>query len=168
MDKMKGLQPQDGLNLKMKKISPNSKRRERRLASKLRRQERSYGEKLSNKGVKEASTYRRNIIERAKERYELEHRNTAMIREKLTHGEMNQAIRYLYNKGIIKGAFDYYEDFLEQHQNDWTQDEVEQLLNEYERSQEEAFNETIDILKGGTTYTPTKRRSRSGYTIDFL
>ena len=169
MDKIKDLQLQDEINLKKKKkVSPNSKRRERRQASKLRRQERNYEEIRSIKGVKEAATYRRNIIEKAKERYEKEHQNTTMIREKLNHGEINQAIRFLYNKGIIKSAFDYYEDFLEQHQNDWTKDEVEQLLNDYEQSQKEAFNEAIDILKGGTTYTPTKRRSRSGYTLDFL
>lgn len=168
MDKIKDLQLQDEIKLKKKKVSPNSKRRERRQASKLRRQERKYKEISSNKGIKEAATYRKNIIERAKELYEKEHQNTVMIREKLNHGEMNQAIRFLYDKGIIKGAFDYYEDFLEQHQNDWTKDEVEQLLNNYEQSQKEAFNEAIDILKGGTTYTPTKRRSRNGYVLDFL
>lgn len=168
MDKIKDLQLQDEIKLKKKKVSPNSKRRERRQASKLKRQERKYKELRLNKGIKEAATYRRNIIERAKERYEKEHQNTVMIREKLNHGEMNQAIRFLYDKGIIKGAFEYYEDFLEQHQNDWTKDEVEQLLSDYEQSQKEAFNEAIDILKGGTTYTPTKRRSRYGYTIDFL
>lgn len=151
-----------------KRISPNSKRRERRHASKLRRQERTYGEIRSNKGIKKATEYRKNIIERAKERYENEHQNTIMIRERLTNGEINQAIRFLYDKGIIKGKFDYYEDFLEQHQDEWTEEEVEELLNDYERGQEEAFNEAIDILKGGTTYTPTKRRSRKGYTVDFL
>lgn len=151
-----------------KKVSPNSKRRERRQASKLRRQERTYEERRQTKGIKEAASYKSNIIQKVRERYEREHQNTVMIREKLSHGEMNQAIRFLYNKGIIKGAFEYYEDFLEQHQNDWTKDEVEELLNKYEESQEEAFNEAIDILKGGTTYTPTKRRSRNGYTLDFL
>lgn len=151
-----------------KRVSTNSKRRERRHASKLRRQERAYEEARQNKGLKKATEYRGNIIERAKELYEKEHQNTTMIRERLTDGEINQAIRFLYNKGIIKGKFDYYEDFLEQHQDEWTKDEVEQLLNNYETEQEEAFNEAIDILKGGTTYTPTKRRSRKGYTIDFL
>lgn len=151
-----------------KKVSPNSKRRERRQASKLRRQERTYEERRQTKGIKEASSYKSNVIQKARERYEREHQNTVMIREKLSHGEMNQAIRFLYDKGIVKGAFEYYEDFLEQHQNDWTKDEVEELLNEYEESQKEAFNEAIDILKGGTTYTPTKRRSRYGYTLDFL
>ena len=151
-----------------KRVSPNSKRRERRHASKLRRQERNYEEIRSNKGIKNAAEYRGNIIERAKEVYEKEHQNTTMIKERLSHGEINQAIRFLYNKGIIKGKFDYYEDFLEQHQDEWTEDEVEQLLNNYEKEQEEAFNEAIDILKGGTTYTPTKRRSRKGYNVDFL
>lgn len=151
-----------------KRVSPNSKRRERRHASKLRRQERNYEEIRSNKGIKNAAEYRGNIIERAKEVYEKEHQNTTMIKERLSRGEINQAIRFLYNKGIIKGQFDYYEDFLEQHQDEWTEDEVEQLLSNYEKEQEEAFNEAIDILKGGTTYTPTKRRSRKGYTVDFL
>lgn len=151
-----------------KNSSPNSKRKERRKASKERRAQRAYKEIKKDKGIKEAAKYKRDIIERAKERYEKEHENTQMIREKLDHGEMNQAIRFLYDKGIIKGAFDYYEDFLEQHQNEWTKSEVEQLLDDYEKSQEEGFNEAIDILKGGTTYIPTKKRSRNGYTIDFL
>lgn len=153
-----------------KNSSPNSKskRKERRHASKERRAQRTYKEIKKGKGIKEAASYKRDIIERAKERYEKEHEHTTMIREKLSHGEMNQAIRFLYDKGIIKGAFDYYEDFLEQHQNEWTKSEVEQLLDDYEKSQEEGFNEAIDILKGGTTYIPTKKRSRNGYTIDFL
>ena len=117
---------------------------------------------------KAVQAIKNNIIKKAKERYEREHQNTTMIREKLSRGEMNYAIRFLYNKGIIKGAFEYYEDFLEQHQNDWTQDDVEQLLNEYEESQEESFNEAIDILKGGTTYVPTKRRNKGKYTLEFL
>lgn len=151
-----------------KNSSQNTKRQERRHASKERRAQRTYKEIKKNKGFKEAAKYKRDIIERAKERYEREHEHTTMIREKLNRGEMNQAIRFLYDKGIIKGAFDYYEDFLEQHQNEWTKDEVEQLLNDYEKSQEEGFNEAIDILKGGTTYVPTKRRSRKGYNVDFL
>ncbi len=153
-----------------KNSSPNSKRKrkERRKASKERRAQRAYKEIKKDKGIKEAASYKRDIIERAKERYEKEHEHTTMIREKLSHGEMNQAIRFLYDKGIIKGAFDYYEDFLEQHQNEWTKNEIEQLLDDYEKSQEEGFNEAIDILKGGTTYIPTKKRSRNGYTIDFL
>ena len=151
-----------------KNSSPNTKRQERRRASKKRRAQRTYKEIKKNKGIKEAAKYKRDIIERAKKRYEKEHENTQMIREKLNHGEINQAIRFLYDKGIVKGAFDYYEDFLEQHQNEWTKDEVEQLLNDYEKSQEEGFNEAIDILKGGTTYVPTKKRSRKGYTVDFL
>ena len=96
-----------------KNSSPNTKRQERRKASKERRAQRAYKEIRKDKGVKEAAKYKRDIIERAKERYEKEHENTQMIREKLDHGEMNQAIRFLYDKGIIKGAFDYYEDFLE-------------------------------------------------------
>ena len=151
-----------------KNSSPNTKRQERRRASKERRAQRTYKEIKKNKGIKEAAKYKRDIIERAKKRYEKEHENTQMIREKLNHGEMNQAVRFLYDKGIIKGAFDYYEDFLEQHQNEWTKSEVEQLLDDYEKSQEEGFNEAIDILKGGTTYIPTKKRSRNGYTVDFL
>ena len=151
-----------------KKVSPNTKRKERRQASKARRQERSYKEIRQEKGFKEAASYKKRIIQSAKERYEKEHQHTKMIREKLNHGEMNQAIRFLYDKGIIKGAFDYYEDFLEQHQDEWTKDEVEQLLNDYEREQEEGFNEAVDILKGGTTYTPAKKRSRHGYTLGFL
>ncbi len=151
-----------------KNSSPNSKRKQRRKASKERRAQRAYKEIKKDKGIKEAASYKRDIIERAKERYEKEHEHTTMIREKLSHGEMNQAIRFLYDKGIIKGAFDYYEDFLEQHQNEWTKNEIEQLLDDYEKSQEEGFNEAIDILKGGTTYIPTKKRSRNGYTIDFL
>lgn len=151
-----------------KNSSPNTKRQERRHASKERRAQRTYKEIKKNKGFKEAAKYKRTIIERAKERYEKEHKNTQMIREKLNHGEMNQAIRFLYDKGIIKGAFDYYEDFLEQHQNEWTKSEIEQLLDDYEKSQEEGFNEAVDILKGGTTYVPTKKRSRKGYTVDFL
>lgn len=151
-----------------KRVSPNSKRRERRQASRERREKRSYNEILQSQGTKDAAKYKNRIIQRAKERYEKEHENTIMIREKLSRGEMNQAIRFLYEKGIIKDAFDYYEDFLEQHQDEWTKDEVEQLLDDYEQSQEEGFNEAIDILKGGTTYVPTKRRSRKGYTVDFL
>lgn len=151
-----------------KKVSPNSKRRERRQASKLRREKRSYEQIRQNQGVKDAAKYKNRIIQKAKERYEKEHEHTKMIREKLSNGEMNQAIRFLYKKGIIKGAFDYYEDFLEQHQDEWTKDEVEQLLEDYEKEQEEGFNEAIDILKGGTTYVPTKRRSRKGYNVDFL
>lgn len=96
-----------------KNSSPNIKRQERRHASKERRAQRTYKEIKKNKDFKEAAKYKRDIIERAKERYEKEHENTQMIREKLNHGEMNQAIRFLYDKGIIKGAFDYYEDFLE-------------------------------------------------------
>lgn len=151
-----------------KNSSPNTKRQERRRASKERRAQRTYNEVKKDKGAKEAANYRARIIERAKERYEKEHEHTTMIREKLDHGEMNQAIRFLYEKGIIKGAFDYYEDFLEQHQNEWTKNEIEQLLDDYEKSQEEGFNEAIDILKGGTTYVPTKKRSRKGYNVDFL
>lgn len=151
-----------------KNSSPNTKRQERRKASKERRAQRTYNEVKKDKGTKEAANYRARIIERAKERYEKEHENTQMIREKLDHGEMNQAIRFLYDKGIIKGAFDYYEDFLEQHQNEWTKSEVEKLLDDYEKNQEEGFNEAIDILKGGTTYVPTKKRSRKGYNVDFL
>lgn len=151
-----------------KRVSSNSKRRERRQASRERREKRSYEQIRQSQGTKDAARYKNRIIQRAKERYEKEHENTKMIREKLSRGEMNQAIRFLYEKGIIKGAFDYYEDFLEQHQNEWTKDEVEQLLDDYEQSQEEGFNEAIDILKGGTTYVPTKRRSRKGYTVDFL
>lgn len=96
-------------------LSPNSKskRKARRHASKERRNERRYGEIRKDKGLKDAANYKRDIIERAKERYEKEHEHTTMIREKLSHGEMNQAIRFLYDKGIIKGAFEYYEDFLE-------------------------------------------------------
>lgn len=151
-----------------KNSSPNTKRQERRKASKERRAQRAYKEIKKDKGIKEAANYKRDIIERAKERYEKEHEHTTMIREKLSHGEMNQAIRFLYDKGIIKGAFDYYEDFLEQHQDEWTKSEIEQLLDDYEKEQEEGFNEAIDILKGGTTYVPTKRRSRKGYIVDFL
>lgn len=151
-----------------KNTSPNSKRQERRKASKERRAQRTYKEIKKDKGVKEAARYKARIIQRAKERYEKEHEHTQMIREKLDHGEINQAIRFLYDKGVIKGAFEYYEDFLEQHQNEWTKSEVEQLLDDYEKSQEEGFNEAIDILKGGTTYIPTKKRSRKGYTVDFL
>lgn len=151
-----------------KNVSPNSKRRERRQASKLRRENRSYEQIRQNKGIKDAAAYKNRIIQKAKERYEKEHQNTMMVREKLNRGEMNQAIRFLYDKGIIKGKFDYYEDFLEQHQDEWTKDEVEELLDNYEREQEEGFNEAIDILKGGTTYVPTKRRSRKGYNVDFL
>lgn len=151
-----------------KNVSPNSKRRERRQASKLRRENRSYEQIRQDKGIKDAAVYKKRIIQKAKERYEKEHQNTMMIREKLNRGEMNQAIRFLYDKGIIKGKFDYYEDFLEQHQDEWTKDEVEELLDNYEREQEEGFNEAIDILKGGTTYVPTKRRSRKGYNVDFL
>lgn len=154
--------------MEKKNSSQNTKRQERRHASKERRNKRRYGEIKKDKGLKDAASYKKRIIQRAKERYEKEHEHTKMIREKLNHGEMNQAIRFLYDKGIIKGAFDYYEDFLEQHQNEWTKDEVEQLLNDYEKSQEEGFNEAIDILKGGTTYVPTKRRSRKGYNVDFL
>jgi hypothetical protein len=64
--------------------------------------------------------------------------------------------------------FDYYEDFLEQHQDEWTKEEVEELLEAYIKEQDEGFKQTIDILKGGTRYVPTKSRCSNGYTIDFV
>lgn len=151
-----------------KKISPNSKRRERRHASTQRRLKRSYEQIRQDKGVKEAAKWKNEILQKAKERYEKAHEHTKMIREKLSRGEMNQAIRFLYDKGVIKGMFDYYEDFLEQHQDEWTKEEVEELLEAYIKEQDEGFKQTIDILKGGTRYVPTKSRCSNGYTIDFV
>lgn len=149
-----------------KSKTPNTKRQERRQASKLRRETRTYKEIRQDKGVKDAARYKERIIQKAREKYEKEHKNIAMIRDKMTNGEMNQAIRFLHDRGVIKGSFEYYEDFLEQHENEFDMDEIKGLLDDYEKSQEEGLNEAIDILKGGTTYTPTKRRSR-GYTFDF-
>lgn len=147
--------------------TPNIKRQERRKQSLERRRERTYKEIRQDKGVKDAAKYKANIIQKTKERYEKEHENIATIREKMTNGEINQAIRFLYDRGVIKGAFEYYEDFVEKHQHEFDMDEIGKLLDNYEKEQEEGFNEAIDILKGGTTYTPTKRRSRGKFMLDF-
>ena len=111
-----------------KNSSPNTNRQERRHASKERRYKRRYGEIRKNKGLKDAAAFKQQKIKAEKERFERDYaeiqtfkRTLSDIRKgngnKLTDEEikqtMNKAIRMLYDKGIIKGQFAYYEDFVE-------------------------------------------------------
>ena len=111
-----------------KRVNSNSNRKERRHASKERRNKRRYGEIRKNKGLKDAAAFKRQRIKAEKERFERDYaeiqtfkRTLGDIRNgngnKLSDEEirqaMNKAIRMLYDKGIIKGQFAYYEDFVE-------------------------------------------------------
>jgi hypothetical protein len=63
------------------------------------------------------------------------HRNIQTIKDRLTGKEISQAIRFLYDKGIVRGSNEYYEDFLEINEDKWTIEEVREMLSQYEESE---------------------------------
>lgn len=184
MDKIKDSQLQDEIKLKKIKISPNSKRRERRQASKLKRQERKYKELLSNKGIKVAATFKRQKIQAEKERFERNYSEIQTVKrmlqdvrrsdgQYLTNSEvnsvMNKAIRFLYDRGLIKSSFEYYEDFLEQHRQDLDVDELIGLVDEAAESEKRAHEEILSAVQDpnyGKQFV-RRKRSNNGYITSF-
>ena len=161
--------------------SPNTKRQERRKASKIRRNERRYGEIRKNKGLKNASAFKQQRIKAEKERFERDYaeiqtfkRTLSDIRKgngnKLTDEEirqaMNKAIRMLYDKGIIKGQFVYYEDFLEQHKDEIDIDEILGLVDEAAEQEKAAHEEILNAIQNPDYGKQFKRRS-NGFKVKF-
>lgn len=102
----------------------------------------------------EFTVIRESELAAAKERYMESHRNLQTIKDRLTGQEINQAIRFLYDKGIIRGSNEYYEDFLEINEDKWTIEEVRDLLSQYEESEQQALEDTLALITDGY-YTPT-------------
>lgn len=145
-----------------KSKTPNIKRQERRQASKMRRAERRYDE-LRNIEKSAAAEYKKKRLAQEKARYEKSHQHLTMIREKLSHGEMNEAIRYLYDRGVIKGKFQYYEEFLEQHYNELDMNEIQEMLNETEAQDELLHQDIVDLINNpGLVMKPNRGSHWSG------
>lgn len=85
----------------------------------------------------------------ARERYMESHRNIQTIKDRLTGQEINQAIRFLHDKGIVRASNEYYEDFLELNEDKWTIDEVREMLGEYEESERQALEATLELITDG-------------------
>lgn len=164
-----------------KNSSPNTKRQERRHASKERRAQRTYKEIRKNKGLKSAAVFKQQRIKAEKERFERDYaeiqtfkRTLSDIRKgngnKLTDEEikqtMNKTIRMLYDKGIIKGQFAYYEDFVEQHKNEIDIDEILGLVDEAEKQEEAAHEEILNAIQNPDYGKQFKRRS-NGFKVKF-
>ena len=164
-----------------KNSSSNTKRQERRKASKERRAQRAYKEVRKDKGRLSAAAFKQQRIKSEKERFEREYaeiqtfkRTLSDIRNgngnKLTDEEINQAmnkaIRMLYDKGVIKGQFAYYEDFLEQHRNEIDIDEVLGLVDEAAEQEEAAHEEILNAIQDPDYGKQFKRRS-NGFKIKF-
>lgn len=164
--------------------SPNSKRQERRKASKERRNERRYGEIRKNKGLKDAASYKRQRIQEEKKRFEKNYNEIQTFKrtlegikrdngQRLSDDEvrqaLNKAIRFLYSKGIIKSSFQYYEDFLEQHKQDLDINELIGLIDEAAESEQEAHEEVLSAIQDPNYGKQFVRRKRSsnGYMTSF-
>lgn len=133
--------------------------------------ERSYGKQYSSirkdSGIKVAAEYKRTTLNGLRDKYIAAHQNIQTIKERLSNGEINQAIRYLHDKGIILGQFEYYEDFLEQHENEWDIEEVRSLLEEHEAQMDADFMDAITIFDDDGAYKPLfKPKDVPG--LDFL
>lgn len=164
-----------------KRVNSNSNRKERRHASKERRNKRRYGEIRKNKGLKDAAAFKRQRIKAEKERFERDYaeiqtfkRTLGDIRKgngnKLSDEEIRQAInktiRMLYDKGIIKGQFAYYEDFVEQHKNEIDIDEILGLVDEAAEQEEAAHEEILSSIQNPDYGKQFKRRS-NGFKVKF-
>ena len=164
-----------------KNSSPNTKRQERRHASKERRYKRRYGEIRKNKGLKNAAAFKQQKIKAEKERFERDYaeiqtfkRTLSDIRKgnsnKLTDEEigqaMNKTIRMLYDKGIIKEQFAYYEDLVEQHKNEIDIDEILGLVDEAAEQEEAAHEEILNAIQNPDYGKQFKRRS-NGFKVKF-
>lgn len=164
-----------------KNSSQNTKRQERRHASKERRAQRTYKEIRESKGRKDAAAFKQKRIKAEEERFERDYaeiqtfkRTLSDIRKgngnKLTDEEikqaMNKAIRMLYDKGIIKGQFAYYEDFVEQHKNEIDIDEILGLVDEAEEQEKAAHEEILNAIQNPDYGKQFKRRS-NGFKVKF-
>lgn len=164
-----------------KNSSPNTKRQERRHTSKERRYKRRYGEIRKNKGLKDAAAFKQQKIKAEKERFERDYaeiqtfkRTLGDIRNgngnKLSDEEikqaMNKAIRMLYDKGVIKGQFAYYEDFVEQHKNEIDIDEILGLVDEAAEQEKAAHEEILNAIQNPDYGKQFKRRS-NGFKVKF-
>lgn len=164
-----------------KRINSKNKRKERRQASKERRSERRYSEIRKNSGIKDAAAFKRQRIKAEKERFEKNYAEIQTFKRtlegikngngnKLTDGEikqaMNKTIRMLYDKGIIKGQFAYYEDFIEQHKNEIDINEILGLVDEAAEQEEAAHEEILSAIQDPDYGKQFKRRS-NGFKIKF-
>lgn len=167
-----------------KRISSNSKRRERRQASKERRNERRYDEIRKNNGIKDATAFKRQRIQAEKERFERNYGEIQTVKRTLedvrrsdgkhlsdeeVNQAMNKAIRFLYDRGIIKSSFQYYEDFLEQHKQDLDINELIGLVDEAAKSEQQAHEEVLAAIQDpnyGKQFV-RRKRSSSGYMTSF-
>ena len=102
----------------------------------------------------EFTVIRESELAAARERYMESHKNLQTIKDRLTNQEINQAIRFLYDKGIIRGSNQYYEDFLEINEDKWTIEEIRDMLSQYEESEQQALEDTLALITDGY-YTPT-------------
>lgn len=164
-----------------KKVGSNSKRKERRHASKERRAQRTYKEIRKDKGLKDAAAFKKQRIKAEKERFERDYAEIQTFKRtlgdikngngnKLTDEEikqaMNKTIRMLYDKGIIKGQFAYYEDFVEQHKNEIDIDEILGLVDEAAEQEEAAHEEILNAIQNPDYGKQFKRRS-NGFKVRF-
>lgn len=101
----------------------------------------------------------------ARERYAESHRNLQTIKDRLTGKEINQAIRFLYDKGIIRGSNEYYEDFLEINEDKWTIEEVRDMLSQYEESERQALEDTLTLITDGY-YTPKPLQKKNNFIFE--
>lgn len=92
---------------------------------------------------------RESELEAAKERYAAAHKNIQTIKDRLTNQEINQAIRYLHDKGIIRSSHEYYEDFLELNEDKWSIDEIRELLDQHEENEKKALEDTLSLITDG-------------------
>lgn len=97
----------------------------------------------------EFKVIRESELEAAKERYAAAHKNLQTIKDRLTNQEINQAIRFLHDKGIIRSSNQYYEDFLELNEDKWSIDEIRDMLNEYEEGEKQALEDTLTLITDG-------------------
>lgn len=97
----------------------------------------------------EFKVIRESELAAAKERYATSHRNVQTIKDRLSNQEINQAIRFLHDKGIVRSSNEYYEDFLEINEDKWTIEEVREMLGEYEESERQALEATLNLITDG-------------------
>ena len=139
--------------------TPNVKRQERRRQSLERRRQRTYSE-LKDVSQAKALEYKRERIAQEKERYIKAHEKIKMMREKMENGEMNEAIRYLYDRGIVKGTFQYYEDFLEQHEMELDMEEISNYYDELEAAEKEVHENLMNEILNPSSRQTWRPRSK--------
>lgn len=142
-----------------KSKTPNIKRQERRRQSVEKRRQRAYSG-LKDVSPAKALEYKKERIAQEKERYMKAHEKIAMMREKMTNGEMNEAIRYLYDRGIVKGTFQYYEDFLEQHEMELDMEEISNYYDELEAAEKEVHENLMNEILNPSSRQTWRPRSK--------